>query len=83
MKTVSVAVLKQKLSEYLHLVEDGEEVTVTSHCRRIARLVPDNGTDLAIRAPTRPLSALAGMRGGKLAKPFSAVQTLLDDRARR
>ena len=83
MQTVNVATLKQKLSEYLHLVEEGEEITVTSHRRRIARLVPDNGTDLAIRPPTRPVSDLARIRGVKLRKPFSAVQSLLEDRQRR
>ena len=83
MTTVNVATLKQKLSEYLHLVEQGHEVMVTSHRRPVARLVPENGTGLAIRPPTRPVSALANIRGVKLRKPFSAVQALLDDRVRR
>ena len=83
MKTVSVAVLKQKLSEYLRLVEQGDEVTVTSHRRPIARMVPDNGTGLAIRPPTLPVSALANIRGVRLRKPFSAVQVLIEDRRRR
>lgn len=83
MKTVSVATLKQKLSEYLRFVEQGDEVVVTSHRRSVARLVPDNGTGLVIRPPTQPLSALRRARGITLPKPFSAVQSLLDDRNRR
>ena len=83
MKTVNVATLKQKLSEYLRFVEQGDEVTVTSHRRPIARLVPDNGTDPAIRPPTLPVSALANIRGVKLRNPFSAVHVLLEDRQRR
>ncbi len=83
MKTVNVATLKQKLSEYLRLVEQGDEVVVTSHRRPIARLVPENGTGLVVHPPTQPLSALHRIRGAKLRKPFNAVQSLLDDRARR
>lgn len=83
MKTVNVATLKQRLSEYLRVVEQGDEVLVTSHRRHIARLVPENGTGLAIRPPSLPLSALGAVRGVKLSKPFSAGQLLLEDRGRR
>jgi prevent-host-death family protein len=83
MKTANVATLKQNLSEYLRFVEQGDEVLVTSHRRHIARLVPEHGTGPTIRAPTLPLSALDGIRGVKLAKPFSAEQALLADRGRR
>lgn len=82
-ETVNVAALKQNLSAYLHKVEQGAEVLVTSHRRTVARLVPDNATDTAIRPPTLPVSALANIRGVKLRKPFSAVQVLLEDRQRR
>ena len=83
MKTVNVATLKQKLSEYLHFVEQGDEVTVTSHRRPIARLISENGGDRAIRPPTQPMSALRKIRGVTVSKPFSAVQTLLSDRGSR
>ena len=82
-ETVNVAALKQNLSAYLHMVEQGTEVVVTSHRRPIARLVSDNGTGLAIRPPILPVSALAKIRGVSLRKPFSAVQALLEDRQRR
>jgi prevent-host-death family protein len=83
MKTVSVATLKQKLSEYLRLVEQGDEVVVTSHRRPVARLTAEDGRDLTIRPPTQALSALRRVRGVRVPNPFSAVQTLLHDRERR
>ena len=83
MKTVNVATLKQKLSEYLRVVEQGDEVMVTSHRRQIARLVPEHGMELAVRRPTQPMSALLKIRGVKPSRGFSAVRTLLCDRRRR
>ena len=83
MKTVNVATLKQKLSEYLRCVEQGDEVMVTSHRRPIARLTSEDGKDRAIRPPTQPMSALRKIRGVSASKPFSALQTLLNDRGRR
>jgi len=83
MKTASVATLKQNLSEYLHFVEQGDEVLVTSHRRHIARLVPEHSSGLAIRPPSLPLSALNKIGGVKLMKPFSTEQILLADRGRR
>jgi len=82
-KTASVAILKQKLSEYLHYVEQGEEVVVTSHRRPIARLTGEDDKARAIRPPTQPMSALRLIRGVKVSKPFSTLQTLLNDRGRR
>lgn len=40
MTKVNVASLKSRLSEYLEVVKQGEEVVVTSHGEEIARLVP-------------------------------------------
>ena len=83
MKTVSVATLKQKLSEYLRLVEQGDEVVVTSHRRPVARLVPDNGAGLVIRPPTQPVTALKRVKGVTPAKGFSVDADLAWDRAQR
>ena len=83
MKTVNVATLKQKLSEYLHLVEQGDDVMVTSHRRPVARLTAENRNDRSVRLPTQPMSALRGIRGVKVLNSFSAVQALMDDRGRR
>lgn len=41
---VSVRELKNRLSEYLRLVDEGEEIIVTSHKRAVARLVPIQAT---------------------------------------
>ncbi|MEI6149867.1 MAG: type II toxin-antitoxin system prevent-host-death family antitoxin [bacterium] len=83
MKTVNVATLKERLSEYLRFVENGNEVVVTSHRRSVARMVPVSEVGIVIRPPTQPLSTLRKMSGGRVGKPFSAVQTLIDDRTRR
>ena len=40
MNIVDVTILKEKLSYYLGLVNSGEEVIVTSHRHRIARILP-------------------------------------------
>lgn len=41
---VSVRELKNPLSEYLHLMDEGEEVMVTSHKRAIVRQPPIRAT---------------------------------------
>ena len=82
-ETVNVATLKQKLSEYLHLVEQGDEVLVTSHRRRVARLVPERDANLVIRAPTRSVDVLKKVRGVTPLKPFAVDTDLARDRARR
>ena len=84
MITASVASLKQKLSSYLRAVEAGEEVVVTSHRRRTARLVPETGDGPVVRPPSRPvqdvlpLLAAAPAKGG-----LDVVELLLEDRNRR
>ena len=54
MKTVRVAELKAKLSEYLRLVRKGHAVTVLDRDTPIARIVPiEGGTpDFKVRMPT-------------------------------
>jgi prevent-host-death family protein len=83
MKTVSVATLKQKLSEYLRRVEQGDEIVVTSHRRRVARVIPEPDSGIPVRRPTHPLSRLAEIRGVKAKRGFSSIKTLVDDRRRR
>ena len=83
MKVVSVATLKQKLSEYLRFVEQGHEVMVTSHRRPVARMVPDKGTGIVIRPPTLPITALKRVKGVTPLKRFSVDADLAWDRARR
>ena len=81
---VSVAVLKQKLSNYLHLVEEGEELVVTAHRRPVARVIPHADTGQRIRTPIRPPRILARLKGIRLAlSGRTAVDTLLEERVRR
>ena len=83
MKTVSVATLKQKLSEYLRFVEQGDEVLVTSHRRPIARLMREPDAAGNIRPPILPVTALRRVKGVTPLKRFSVDAELAWDRARR
>lgn len=46
-RTVGAFEAKNRLSELLQLVENGEEVTITKHGRPVARLVPASQRDPA------------------------------------
>lgn len=83
MKTVSVAVLKQKLSSYLHRVEEGEEIVVTAHRRPVANLIPHAGQAPRIRMPAREPGVLRRLKGVRLPAGRTAVDTLIEDRSRR
>ncbi len=84
MKTVSVAVLKQKLSHYLRLVVEGEDLVVTAHRRPVARVLPHEGKELRIRTPVRPPRVLARLKGIRpTPSGRTAVDTLVEERGRR
>lgn len=83
MNIVNVAVLKEKLSYYLNLVKSGQEVVVTSHRHRVARILPADAPSTEIREPARPVKELRKIKGVKLKRPASGVKSLLDDRRRR
>jgi len=83
MTTVSVAVLKQNLSQYLHRVEQGEEIVVTSHRRPVARVIPHEGPALLVRPPLLKPRVLRALKGVVLSNGPSAVELLLAERARR
>lgn len=83
MNIVNVANLKEKLSHYLSLVKQGQEVVVTSHRHRIARILPASAQTVEITKPTRPVKDLHKIKGVKLRRSMSGVKTLLDDRRRR
>jgi prevent-host-death family protein len=53
MKTVGIAELKARLSEYLRGVRRGQEITVLDRDTPIARIVPytDDGAPLSVRRP--------------------------------
>lgn len=83
MKSVSVAQLKSKLSQYLAAVKSGKEIVVTSHRHSIARIVPmeERATELKIIPARKPVSSLKQIKGVKL--KVDLVADLLADRRRR
>ena len=83
MTTVSVAVLKQRLSDYLRRVEEGDEVVITSHRKIVARIVPEPGDGIRVRPPVEPLEHLAAIRGVVPRPGYSAVASLIEDRSGR
>lgn len=83
MKRVNVAKLKEGLSSYLHHVQEGGEIVVTSHERPVARIVSYSSDDLVISSPTRPLSELIHLRGVTLGAGMPADHLLIEDRRRR
>ena len=83
MNIVSVTVLKEKLSYYLNLVKSGEEVVVTSHGHRVARIVPAAAPSREIAQPVRLVKELRKIKGVKLKRQVSGLKSLLEDRRRR
>ncbi len=82
MNTVNVATLKEKLSHYLKLAKEGQEVVVTSHRQQVARILPVSAPESQLTGPTRPAKDLLKLRGVKPRRSVSAVKTLLEDRQR-
>ena len=60
MKSVKIAELKDKLSEHLRAVEQGDEVIVTDRNRPIARIVPLAGSADGLVPPRVPFEAVRG-----------------------
>jgi prevent-host-death family protein len=79
---VNVANLKEKLSHYLSLVKQGQEVVVTSHRHRIAQILPASSQSVEITKPTGPVKDLHKIKGVKLRRSVSGIKTLLDNRRR-
>ena len=85
MKKVNIATLKQSLSAYIHLVENGDEIVITSHRHPVARLVREvtAAEVLGCRPPSRSVQELRKVKGIKLAGNPSGVEVLLADRSSR
>jgi prevent-host-death family protein len=81
MKTVRVAELKAKLSEYLRAVRKGHSVRVLDRETPVATLVPIEDEALAVRHATRRVRELPAPPR-QVAKTDS-VAILLADRQRR
>jgi antitoxin (DNA-binding transcriptional repressor) of toxin-antitoxin stability system len=83
MHIVNVAILKERLSYYLNLVKSGEEVVVTSHRHRVARILPVTAALTKVVQPTRPVKDLRKIKEVRSRRSVSGVKSLLDERRRR
>lgn len=70
---VGTALLKNKLSYYLHKVQRGERIVVTDHGVPVARLVP-LGADLEKNDPQAKLNELASLGLIRLAVQKNSVK---------
>ena len=78
----NVAMLKQRLSHYLRLVEAGQEVVVTSHRRPVARLTSAPVAGVSILPPTRPVADLPAVKGVVRVSGHDIVEMFEEDRRR-
>jgi hypothetical protein len=82
MTTVNVTTLKEKLSYYLGLVREGQEVVVTSRRHGLHEFFRRQQWT-PLREPSRSVKDLRKLKGTKPRRAVSAVKTLLEDRRRR
>jgi prevent-host-death family protein len=92
MRRVSISELKAKLSAYLDIVREGNEVLVTDRGRTIARIAPVVGSDLeesrrdlllrsgSLRAPTASLPKDFWTRARPKDPDGRSLALLLDER---
>jgi prevent-host-death family protein len=88
MATVGVRELKNRLSEYLRRVADGERIVVTDRGKPVAIVVPPEEKDEVARARAMVREGIASWGGGKprgssrpvkvKGRPIS--ETMLEDR---
>ena len=74
MASVGIRELKNRLSEFLRRVADGERVTVTDRGRPIAVIVPPDGRPEDEQLLSMVRSGLAKWRGGKPRLPKQPVK---------
>jgi prevent-host-death family protein len=82
MKQVGIAELKDRLSEHLRAVEDGDEVIVLDRKRPIARIVPIPAATVRVRIlrPTRDLAEIRDRRRTPARWPVSSFELLMEER---
>mgnify|MGYP003504066556 FL=1 len=80
MRSIGAFEAKNRLSELLVAVENGEEVTITKHGRPVAKLVP-----VSTRDPARIAAAIAELRELRKHVRLGAGETVRDliDEGRR
>ncbi len=69
MKTVGIRELKNRLSEYVRMVQSGERVTVTNRGVVVARLVPPDAEAETAEEALRHLARAGEIRVGKPNRP--------------
>jgi prevent-host-death family protein len=75
MTSVNITELRQHLPDYLKQVQQGEEITITSHGKTIARIVPNRQDDQR-EAALKRLTALRGkMIVGDILAPLNEEWT--------
>jgi len=83
---IAVRELKNHLSKYLHRVQSGEELVVTSRGKPVARLMPpleEKQAPMSEEEALKQLDALPWVRPGNGNKPKGArqpIQAELDER---
>jgi prevent-host-death family protein len=73
MRSIGAFEAKNRLSELLVAVENGEEVTITKHGRPVAKLVP-----VSTRDPARIAAAIAELRELRKHVHLGAGETVRD-----
>ena len=93
MKSVSISELKARLSAFIDIVREGDEVLVTDRGRPVARLMPvredeqvENRREMLLRsgklrAPSATLSVNFWRRSRPADKKGASLTALLDERA--
>ena len=82
MRRVKIAELKDRLSEHLRAVENGEEIVVTDRSRPIARISSLQRGPRIIRA-TRSLAELRRLKVRRASWAVSSLELLLEERVER
>ena len=77
MRQIGAFEAKNRLSELLVAVENGEEVTITKHGRPVAKLVPVNALDQTRVAAA--ISELRRLRGQLRLGDSETVEDLIDE----
>lgn len=82
MTKVKIAVLKAKLSNYLHRVRQGEQIIVTDRKTPVARIVPYilESDRLTIAGAKRPPNILKGIRIPPAPSGTDSLKALKEDR---
>jgi len=83
MKTVQIAQLKARLSEYLRGVRRGHELTVLERQTPIARIVPVDKGGLVLIPPKRPFAEIRDKRYPPARWAVSSTELLLEERQQR